>query len=184
MQRLLPILVATLLLTAADAPSLERELVDLRAMPADRAAALYERLVGEGAATRVQPGPKGEQLVVRDRPWRIARFRTLLRRLDQPGAARARIYVRPVRHRRPEVLAQRVRTLMGGERASWTVVAVPHPRRLVVRARWPVYERMDALLRRLDVPRGRAGRGRGPGVRVVPARQDADALRRAVEPSR
>lgn len=144
--------------------SLRTEVIFLRdnGMGAERALTLYERVIGQSGESSAMVGRQPNMLVVRDTPERLARFRRLLAALDRGGAER-RLYVRPVSHLAPSALASLL-----AELAPADVRLVPDDRSgaLIVSATLTDYRRLDALIRRLDVP----GEGRDSRqIRVTPA---------------
>ena len=139
----------------------------LQAMQAEQAATLYERMLGLPPETRLVAGRDGKSLIAHDTPERLERFTKLLSALDRDEGAGQRIYVRPVLHRIPSELAELVRQVVG--QAAPTLVADDRSGALVVRARWPEYQELDTLLRRLDVP----ARGER-ALRVTPGTETGD----------
>ncbi|MEZ4264777.1 MAG: hypothetical protein R3F39_00245 [Myxococcota bacterium] len=151
--------VAMLALVAVAAPSaLAAEgtpttVLFLNTMPAEHAAALYQRVLGTPPGTRVVPGTDGKTLVVRDSTDRLGHFQRLLETLDTPGRAALHIYVRPVAHRPATELAGLIRESLEPS-ASRDMAMIPDDilRVLVVRALPSDYKRIDRLARRLDSP--------------------------------
>lgn len=148
----------------ARAESLKTEVIFLRenGMGAERALALYERVIGQSGESSAMVGRQPNMLVVRDTPERLGRFRKLLAALDRGGAER-RLYVRPVTHLAPSELVSLL-----AELAPADVRLVPDDRSsaLIVSATLADYRRLDTLIRRLDVP----GEGRDTReIRVTPA---------------
>jgi type II secretory pathway component GspD/PulD (secretin) len=130
-------------LDAPTASGLRTEVIFLRdnGMGAERALALYERVIGQSGESSAMVGRQPNMLVVRDTPERLARFRRLLDALDRGGAER-RLYVRPVAHLAPSELAPADVRLVPDDRSS----------ALIVSATLADYRRLDALIRRIDVP--------------------------------
>ena len=164
-------LVAALALVWAPGVRAEESRTDvlfLKAMPGERAAALYERVLGKARGTSIVVGRDGQTLVVHDTEGRLARFRALLAILDAPGQGTAHVYARPVGHRTPSELAEKIRELV--EPAKGAVLRLAPDDRasvLVVMTSPTIYERVDHLLRRLDVQRPRR-QGRDRAIRVLP----------------
>lgn len=146
--------------TDAVANSLKTEVIFLEqgGMGAERALMLYERVIGRSGEGSATIGRQPNMLVVRDTPERLARFRALIRALDRPGAER-RLYMRPMTHVAPSQMARLVGDLLPED-----VRLVPDDRsgNLVVSATLDDYRRLDALVRKLDVP------GQGRQIRVTP----------------
>ena len=140
--------------------SLKTEVIFLEqgGMGAERALTLYERVIGRSGEGSATLGRQPNMLVVRDTPERLTRFRALIRALDRPGAER-RFYVRPMVHVAPSQMATLVGDLIPDD-----VRLVPDDRsgHLVVSATLSDYRRVDALVRKLDVP------GQGRQIRVTP----------------
>ncbi len=140
--------------------SYRTDIVFLRAMSAERAMALYDRVIGQQGESVVVQGRDEDTLVVKDTPARLARFRALLAALDRGSARGERIFVRPVVYLTPSALTVLVERVFDAE--GWpAVVLIPddRSRQLVVRTTRAHYDTLDALIRRLDQPvpdRGRA----------------------------
>ncbi|MCB9786564.1 MAG: hypothetical protein H6744_07700 [Deltaproteobacteria bacterium] len=150
---------AALLCGAAAAPAaragqpLPTHIVFLRAMPAERAAALYAHVLGTLPGTRVVPGVDDNTLVVRDSASRLGHFQRLLEVLDVPTRAALHIYVRPVSHRPPSELAALIeQTLDPHPGPGMALIPDDILRVLVVQALPADYARIDRLARRLDSP--------------------------------
>ena len=154
------LLAAAALSAAAPAPAdtHRTEVITLKAMNAERAITIHQRVLGAAPGARLVPGRDGKTLVVYDTVERLARFRVLLRELDRPTASELRTYVRPVAHRSPSELAELARQVLG-DAAAPTMVPDDRAGLLVVQATRPGYAYLDKLLRRLDV--------RGEGERAI-----------------
>lgn len=138
---------------AAEAPTPRTDIFFLEAMSADRAVTLYEKVLGIGPETRVMKGKDPRTVVARDMPDRLARYRVMLLVLDTPTTRRLKIYVRPMAHRTPsEVAGLILETLSEKQRRDLTLVPDDRSGRLVVRTHAVFYQRLDRLIRRLDVP--------------------------------
>jgi hypothetical protein len=125
----------------------------LNAMPAEHAAALYQRVLGTPPGTRVVPGTDGKTLVVRDSVERLGHFQRLMETLDTAGPSALHIYVRPVTHRPATELAHLIDGALD-PRPGQGLAIIPDDilRVLVVRALPADYKRIDRLARRLDSP--------------------------------
>lgn len=121
-------------------------------MPVEHALVIHERVLGAAPGVQVTASPKGDAVIVKDRPMRIAQFRDLLRMLDLPGAKGRRIFVRPVQHRLASDLVDVTRRVLG-DTIGRDVGFAPDDRsnQLIVRATPPQYRTIDRLLRRLDI---------------------------------
>lgn len=138
---------------AARAAEQRTEVVYFRAMPVDQAEALYRKVVGLGPEGAIEAGPDGRSLVLRDTPGRLDRFRALVKVLDVPAAGKVRVFARPVIHRRASELLALVRDLVQPpDGVSLHMAADDRSRTLVVMTTLDFYEKMDRLLRRVDVP--------------------------------
>lgn len=171
---LLAVLVASLLGAApalAAKPTHRTDIIFLRAIPKERAAALYHRYMGPYPGSRIVVGANQNTVICHDTLPRLAEFRELLELIDVPGAKRRRIYVRPVLHRVPTELAHLIAEALGPavKRAPLVIVADDRGSRLVVSTTQAIYLKIDKIARRLDV-RPRDG---GRKVRVVPRREEA-----------
>ncbi len=128
-------------------------------MSAKRAKLLYEKVIGVGEKTKMVVDSKENSLVVRDYRSKLDRFKGLVRLLDIPGAGRLKIYVRPVLHLKPTVLAQKLLTVMKTvSKAMLRLVPDDRGKRLVVMTTWGAYRKLDILARRLDVRQSRPKR--------------------------
>jgi len=146
--------------------SYRTEVIFLKALPAERALLLHERLLGAVGESNIVRGRQPNVVVVKDTPERLARFHALLAAFDKEGAARLRIFLRPVQHVLPSELA----ALAGEVLDDPGVRMVPDDRsgHLVVMSRSEAYQRLDRLLRKLDVPSDKGRR-----IRVTPAPSDS-----------
>lgn len=147
------------------ADSYRTEVIFLSELPAERALTLHERVLGVAGESTIVLGRQPNVVVVKDTPERLAAFRALLAAFDRPGAAESHIYLRPVRHLLPSALAALAAEVITGPNAA-RVRMVPDDRgqQLVVMCPPPVYQSLDRLFRRLDVPAGQR-----KDVRVTPA---------------
>jgi len=140
------------------------DVIFLDALSAEAGVTLYERVIGFGPGTHVAVGADPRSIVAHDTPERLARFRVLVSMLDH-GGEKLRLFVRPVVHLAPSRLATLLLDITNPKaRATFTLVPDDRSSKLVVRANAPVYDRLDTLIRRLDVPARAARR-----VHVVPA---------------
>ena len=137
---------------AEPSPSRVTAVIFLKHMPATRAVAIYERVLGRIHGALASPGRDNRSVTVRDAPQRVDRFRKLLAKLDLPGAE-LRVFVRPVLHRRPRELEQLITEVLKAKktRAPVTMVADSASRQLVVCTTRRVYFHIiDPLARKLD----------------------------------
>lgn len=155
------------------ADSYRTEVIFLTELPAERALTLHERLIGQAGESAIVLGRQPNVVVVKDTPERLARFRTLLDAFDRPGAAQSHIYLRPVRHMTPSALAALAAEVLTGPNAE-RVRMVPDDRgqQLVVMCPPPIYQSLDRLFRRLDVP----AKGQRRDLRVTPAPDDSNGV--------
>lgn len=146
--------------------SYRTEVIFLAALPAERALLLHERVLGRVGESTIAQGRQANVVVVKDTPERLARFRALLAALDAEGAARLRVFVRPVQH----LLASELAALAGEVMDDPALRMVPddRSRQLVVMARPERYHALDRLLRKLDVPGDKDRQ-----IRVTPAPSDS-----------
>ncbi len=142
-------------------PARVTHVFDVRHGDVTRFQDLYLRLAGPEAAVVAEP--RTRRLVVSDRPERLERLLVLLRALDRPDGESYRIYVRPIRHRAAAELAAAVTPLAQALGGILTLTPDPATEQWIVVATPDAYRRLDALVRRLDVP----ARG-GPRIWVVP----------------
>lgn len=150
-------------------PALESyrtEVIFLAALPAERALLLHERLIGQAGESNIVRGRQPNMVVVKDTPERLARFHALLAALDKDGAAGLRIFLRPVQHVLPSELAALASEVL--DDPGVRMVADDRSRHLVVMSRPEAYQRLDRLLRKLDVPSEK-----GRQIRVTPAPSDS-----------
>ena len=125
----------------------------LRALTAERAMALYDRVIGRGSVTHLAPGRAAGSLVVRDHAPRLDRFRRLLVALDQPREGELRIFARVVVHRSAESLAALLQqTWTAAGRGPLAMVGDDRARLLLVRSTLETYRSLDRMVRRLDQP--------------------------------
>ena len=141
------------------------DVIFLDAVQASRGVALYKRVIGLAPGARVAVGKDPKSMVAHDTQERLARFRVLVSMLDHEHNPKERIFVRPVAHMLPSVLARLVLDVMN-PKARRTMILVPDDRssKLVVRSTGPIYKKLDLLIRRLDIP----SRSRTT-TRVIPA---------------
>ena len=128
------------------------DIIFLDVLPAQRAVVLYERVIGITPGARVAVGKDPRSVVVHDTQERLSRFRVLVSMLDR-GDGSDHLYVRPVIHVSPSHLATVLLDVMNTQ-AKKAFVLVPDDRskRLVVHCQPEAYERLDKLIRRLDIP--------------------------------
>ncbi len=131
-------------------PSRVTRVLELEAMTAVAAVALWLEVSGPIEGASAAPGPHARTLILQDTPRRIERFEGLLALLDVPAQTELRIYVRPVVHRLASELAALVKETFGTRIAA--AVPLDPSDTLVVRAPWEVYQEIDRFLRRLDRP--------------------------------
>lgn len=137
---------------AAERDSVKTVVILLRHMKATRAMAIYQRVLGTTAETTLAAGKDNASVAVRDTRERIQRFRLLVSALDLPGEA-LRVYVRPVLHRSPAVLASLISEVLTARNDHRRVAIVPDAasRQLVISATKRMYMHIiDPLARRLD----------------------------------
>lgn len=150
---------------SARAESLKTEVIFLKenGMGAERALTLYERVIGRSGESSAMVGRQPNMLVVRDTRERLTRFRKLIDELDRPGQG-LRLYVRPIAHLAPSSLLPLL-----AELTPPSVRLVPDDRSsvLIVSASLADYRRLDALIRRLDVP-GEGQTREDRAIRVTP----------------
>ena len=128
------------------------DVIFLEVLSAERGVALYERVIGLAPGARVAVGKGPRTVVAHDTQERLSRFRVLVSMLDR-GDASDHLYVRPVIHVAPSHLATLLLDVMNNQ-AKKGLILVPDDRskRLVARCRPDAYERLDKLIRRLDIP--------------------------------
>ena len=128
------------------------DVIFLEVLPAERGVALYERVIGLTPGARVAVGKAPRSVVVHDTQDRLARFRILVSMLDR-GDASDHLYVRPVIHVAPSHLATLLLDVMNTQsKKGFILVPDDRSNKLVVRCRPDAYERLDKLIRRLDIP--------------------------------
>ena len=133
-------------------------------MSVSRAAALYERVIGLGVGGRLVPGRDGRSLIVHDLKARLDRFRQFLELLDVDGRGEHIFFVRPVHHVQPSTLADIVAEVFyDNERQGVVLVPDDRTRLLIVQATTHTYEKIDNLIRNLDIPHPKK-----KSVRVAP----------------
>lgn len=150
------------------ADSTRTEVIFLEGLPAERAILLHQRLLGPAGESTIVLGRQPNVVVVRDTPERLRRFHRILDALDQRGAAKKHIYVRPVRHLAASELARLAEEILAAQEGDDAVKMVPDDRsgQLVVMCRRDTYFALDRLFRRLDAP---ADARRDREIRVTPA---------------
>ena len=96
----------------------------------------------------------GRRFIVRDMQSRLASFGPIMEALDTRVRRGTRIYVRPVRHRRPSELAGVLRDTLNPLPKGSVLRVIPDDRsgRLIVQTSPSRYRQADGLLRRLDRP--------------------------------
>ena len=152
-----PLTLACLCLLMMSSPAhaaddISTQVVFLQKMPLSRADLIYLKVIGVGPDTRIEIVKKQRMLVVRDRKSRLRRFTVLIKALDKEGAAELRIFVRPVLHAEPALLAKKLTQVMKTvSRAPLTIVPDPRSRKLVVMTTRAAYKKIDILARRIDV---------------------------------
>lgn len=156
-------------LLAAD--TYKTEVIFLGDLPAERALALHERLIGQSGESTAVLGKSPNVIVVKDTPERLKRFHALLKALDVKGAAELRVFIRPVQHVLPSDLVTLASEVIAeGALAKVRMVPDDHSRQLIVMTTAKTYRALDKLLRRLDAaPEGDHQRG----IRVTPAPTDS-----------
>lgn len=152
-------LLSAMLVFVATGDSLRTEVVFLGDIPASRATALWERVIGPEPEAFIVPGKSPDMLVVKDTPERLTRFRSLLKALAGT-APDEHIYVRPVVHMAPSALVDLLMEVLVEPNGTGPRL-VPDDRsgRLVVVTTAARYRAIDKIARTLDTPpRGRERR--------------------------
>jgi type II secretory pathway component GspD/PulD (secretin) len=128
-------------------------------MKSARAGVLYRRFVGLGPNGKIVSQDDANVLVIRDERSKLMRFRGILAAVDKKGAAKLKIFLRPVRFAKPATLANQLLEILA-DRFRHPLWMEPDPAgsRLLVMTSEAQYAVLHRLARRLDVPDRSEGR--------------------------